>query len=156
MLNNISKFNNVDKNKSKVAAKISPTTNGLIPLKTCLTILLSLNLSSILAMINITIILGATNDKVEITPPNGPKVIYPTYVAILMPIGPGVLSLTAIIVLNVSRSNQPYLTAISCKKGIVAKPPPTANKPVLKNSIITVNHKLICLFSLAIHHKYPQ
>lgn len=78
MLNNISKFNNVDKNKSKVAAKISPTTNGLIPLKTCLTILLSLNLSSILAMINITIILGATNDKVEITPPNGPKVIYPT------------------------------------------------------------------------------
>ena len=62
-----------------------------------------------------------------------------------MPIGPGVDSDTAIIVDRVVRSNQPYLIAISCKNGIVARPPPTANKPVLKNSIATVTNVLISI-----------
>ena len=51
-----------------------------------------------------------------------------------MPIGPGVLSDTAIISARSEAVNQPVLAEISCRKGTVAIPPPIANRPVLKNS----------------------
>ena len=51
------------------------------------------------------------------------------------PRGPGVDSEIAIIVDNVSIVNQPYFSPISVKNGIVANPPPTENRPTLKNSI---------------------
>ena len=48
--------------------------------------------------------------------------------------GPGVDSDTAIMVVKSPLENQPVREPMSCKKGIVASPPPTANRPVLKNS----------------------
>ena len=52
----------------------------------------------------------------------------------LTPIGPGVDSLIATMVVKSVRLNHPYFNDISCKKGIVASPPPMENNPVLKNS----------------------
>ena len=50
------------------------------------------------------------------------------------PMGPGVDSDTAIMVVRSASVNQPVVAPIFCRKGMVAMPPPTANKPVLKNS----------------------
>ena len=44
-------------------------------------------------------------------------------------------SLIAIILVNSVVVNQLYLVIKSVKNGMVAKPPPIANKPILKNSI---------------------
>ena len=77
---------------------------------------------------------GHINPSVAMIPPGIPAVIYPTYVAALTAIGPGVDSLTAIISVKNSCENHPVLSPISERKGIVAMPPPKANSAVLKNS----------------------
>ena len=63
-----------------------------------------------------------------------PIALKPAYVAILIPIGPGVDCETAIISTNCSLLNHEYFSLKSNKKGIVTGPPPMANKPILKNS----------------------
>ena len=77
---------------------------------------------------------GRTSPKVASSPPAIPVVLKPAKVAILIPIGPGVDSETAIISANSDAENQPYFSDKSNKKGSVTSPPPTANKPILKNS----------------------
>ena len=52
----------------------------------------------------------------------------------LTPIGPGVDSDTATMSASMLCVNQPVLSEISYMKGSVAIPPPTAKRPVLKNS----------------------
>lgn len=49
-----------------------------------------------------------------------------------MPIGPGVDSEIAIISNNSWEVIHPYLSTNSCRKGMVANPPPIANSPILK------------------------
>ena len=50
------------------------------------------------------------------------------------PMGPGVDSETAIMVVSSWLVNQPVVSPMSWRKGMVASPPPTENRPVLKNS----------------------
>ena len=51
-----------------------------------------------------------------------------------MPMGPGVDSDTAIMLVSSAEVNQPVRWPMSVRKGMVARPPPTANRPVRKNS----------------------
>ena len=51
-----------------------------------------------------------------------------------MPIGPGVDSETAIMLVSSLIVYQPVFWPISVRKGMVASPPPIAKSPVLKNS----------------------
>jgi hypothetical protein len=79
---------------------------------------------------------GSTTPKVAtIEPRILPEVtVEPIYVAILIAIGPGVDSHTPIKLVNISKDNQPLEIHTSLTKGIIAKPPPKVNKPILKNS----------------------
>ena len=52
----------------------------------------------------------------------------------LMPIGPGVDSETAIMLASSEVVNHPVLALMSKRNGTVAIPPPIAKRPVLKNS----------------------
>ena len=52
----------------------------------------------------------------------------------LTPMGPGVDSDTATMSASISCVNQPVRVEISYMNGSVAIPPPTAKRPVLKNS----------------------
>ena len=52
----------------------------------------------------------------------------------LTPIGPGVDSETAIMVVSSWLVNQPVASPMCWRNGMVAMPPPTENRPVLKNS----------------------
>jgi hypothetical protein len=52
----------------------------------------------------------------------------------LMPMGPGVDSDTAIMLIRSACVNQLVLSARSLKNGSVAMPPPMANRPMRKNS----------------------
>ena len=51
-----------------------------------------------------------------------------------MPMGPGVDSEMAIMSVIKDWEYQPVDSDSRCKKGRVAMPPPTANRPILKNS----------------------
>ena len=82
----------------------------------------------------ITITDGVTRPNVAIIPPSIPEALNPANVAMLTPIAPGVDCDTAIISIRVFWSNQLYFVASSDRNGIVASPPPTENKPTLKNS----------------------
>ena len=53
---------------------------------------------------------------------------------ILIANGPGVLSLTAIKSVSCERVNQPVSTAISCRKGMEAIPPPKVKTATFANS----------------------
>jgi hypothetical protein len=50
-------------------------------------------------------------------------------------IGPGVLSLTAIIYVSMSSLSQPYDMTTSRISGIAAYPPPNENSPTFRNPI---------------------
>ena len=69
-----------------------------------------------------------------IIPPKRPPPWYPAYVAIFIPSGPGVDWDMATISAMLSVVIQEYLPQRSYKKGSVARPPPMANSPILKNS----------------------
>ena len=69
-------------------------------------------------------------------PPGTPAVLKPAKVDMLMPIGPGVDSDTAIMSAMSAWENQPVLSDISYRKGSVARPPPTEKSPVFMNSNI--------------------
>ena len=77
---------------------------------------------------------GKTKLKGAIIPYKIPPAFIPANVAIFIPIGPGVDSLTAIIVRSSSCVKYPKLSPIFAKNGIVASPPPIEKSPVLKNS----------------------
>src|SRR5690554_3008354 len=77
---------------------------------------------------------GVTIPIVAIIPPNAPAVLYPTKVAVFIPIGPGVDSDMAIISSRSWDVIQPYFHTISWRNGIVANPPPIENNPILKNT----------------------
>src|SRR5690554_6825583 len=94
-----------------------------------------LNLLNIFAIIIINKIPVTIKAILAITPPNTPAALKPAYVAILIPIGPGVVSEIAIMSIKVALSNHVYLSAKLYKKGKVANPPPTENEPIIKNSI---------------------
>ena len=77
---------------------------------------------------------GKTKLIGAITPYKIPPAFIPANVAIFIPIGPGVDSLTAIIVKSSSCVKYPKVSPIFAKNGIVARPPPIEKRPVLKNS----------------------
>ena len=77
---------------------------------------------------------GSTRATVATTPPSTPAALVPAKVAMLTPMGPGVDSDTAIISASCPELNQPVFSAMALRKGIVAMPPPTEKRPVLKNS----------------------
>ena len=141
--------NNKVFNISKKIAIKNPITTGCKPFKTALTYLFSLNFPKIFATTTTTINDGATKLNVETTAPGNPAALYPAYVAMLTPTGPGVASAIAIMSTIKSLLNQLYLSAISYKNGIVAIPPPKENSPILKNSknnqkyIINLNFRSI-------------
>ena len=66
--------------------------------------------------------------------PGMPAALYPAKVAVFTPMGPGVDSATAIISASCALVNHVYLSVMAERKGMVARPPPTAKSPVLKNS----------------------
>ena len=80
-------------------------------------------------------IAGMIVPSVATIPPATPARLKPTYVAMLMPIGPGVDSDIAIMSVMKRSLNQPVRWLSSWRNGIVAIPPPTAKSPILKNSI---------------------
>jgi len=75
-----------------------------------------------------------TIENVAIIPPRIPPALNPAYVAIFIPIGPGVDWDIAIISAIIDFVSQVYLSANSYKNGSVANPPPIENNPILKNS----------------------
>ena len=54
--------------------------------------------------------------------------------AMFTPMGPGVDSEMAIMLASSPEVNQPVRCPMSVRKGMVARPPPMANSPALKNS----------------------
>jgi len=75
---------------------------------------------------------GRTKDTGPIIAPKIPNCLKPTYVAIFIPVGPGVLWAIATILPTSTAVYQPVFLPISYRNGRVARPPPTANKPVVK------------------------
>ena len=77
---------------------------------------------------------GSTIANVATIPPSIPPALNPAYVAIFIPIGPGVDWDIAIISAIIELLIQVYFSANSYKNGREAKPPPIVNNPTLKNS----------------------
>ena len=75
---------------SNQATAISPVTAGLKPLNALSTNLLFLNLFKKFATMTIIINEGSTIANVATIPPSIPPALNPAYVAIFIPIGPGV------------------------------------------------------------------
>ena len=103
------------------------------PAKTALTIRFSEYLSMIPATARMMRNSGRIRLKVVRMAPGTPNMWNPTYVAMLMPMGPGVDSETATMLAMSAFVNQSgWVFDMSVMKGRVASPPPTAKRPVLK------------------------
>ena len=89
-------------------------------------------------MITIIIRAGAVSARVATSAPGMPATLYPAKVAMLMPTGPGVLSLIATMLARSLAVYQLYFVVRSIRNGRVAMPPPMENRPILKNSNASV------------------
>lgn len=83
-------------------------------------------------IINIITKAGSTTPMVERSEPNIPPCVEPINVAILMAIGPGVDSDTAIMFNNSSSVNQLLERTSSFISGIIAYPPPKDIAPIFR------------------------
>lgn len=129
--------------RSNVAAAIKPTIAGRSPIKTlCITSDCMYLRKSLLTM-SISMKLGSTSAKVVVRLPATPistlpvslsKVVYPQYVALLMPIGPGVICDMAMILVNSADDIHLWLATTSyCISEMMPYPPPNPKRPILKN-----------------------
>ena len=100
---------NVLRHNRKAEDKISPIMLGLNPLRILATYRLLRYLLNEGAMSNIMITPLRATPMEAMIPPNTPAILTPTTVAMLIPIGPGVDSEIAIMVMRKRSSNHPVL-----------------------------------------------
>ena len=109
--------------RSNVAAAIKPTIAGRSPIKTLCTTSDCMYLRKSLITMSISMKLGSTSAKVAVRLPATPistlpvslsKVVYPQYVALLMPIGPGVICDMARISVNSAGVSHWWFLTTSC------------------------------------------
>ena len=112
-----------------------PMIHGLRPERAAWTYGFFSSFFSSFTMIRIMMKDGRITASVAISAPMTPPCALPTYVARLIMIGPGVLSLTAIILVSISPSSHPYDTTRSRISGTAAYPPPKANRPTFRKPI---------------------
>ena len=107
----------------RVAAAISPTMAGLKPRNTLCTTLDSIYFKNSLLIKSISIKLGSTKANVAVRLPSIPissldvslnNAVYPQYVALLMPIGPGVICDMARISVNSADVSHWWFLTTSC------------------------------------------
>lgn len=84
-------------------------------------------------MIIINVSAGRHTDTVATTEPQNPATVYPTYVAELMAMGPGVICETATMSANSALDIQPFCTTTSfCMSESMAYPPPKPKNPIFR------------------------
>src|SRR5690554_4647176 len=103
----------------KTAAAINAATPTPIPWR-AMPYLLALSLARSLAKITMIMMEGATTPKVARAAPGIPAYWYPTKVAELIAMGPGVISEMAMMLRNSAWFSQPWAMISFCMRGIMA------------------------------------
>lgn len=128
----LERLKTLDKNIVRAVESIMATIAGCTDLTVRLTPAYLSTLRITAASNNIMINDGKTTPRVAKNEPNKPPCDEPTKVAILIAIGPGVDSDTAIKLSISSSVSQPLAMQVSLTREIIAYPPPKDTAPILR------------------------